>query len=261
MIGYRDLEKGFNGLGITSRQPVIIHAAQANFESVRGGIETLLGALVANAFSIITPAFTYRTMITPENGPLNNGLTYGAGGLSNDMVECFDAGMPPDESLGAFPVIFSHMNGVSRSIHPIFSFFGIHAEEFLSAQTIQEPLAIIEALLAFDSLVVLINVDHTANTSIHLGERLANRRTFVRWALTRDQIIECPNFPGCSSGFGAITKSIEQYSGALHFPGLEINAIPLRELVATSRAMVLADPIALLCQRPDCERCNAIRQK
>jgi aminoglycoside 3-N-acetyltransferase len=132
--------------------------------------------------------------------------------------------------------------------------------EFLGVQSILEPLTIIEALIDQDGLVVLINTDHTANTSIHLGERLANRRTFIRWAMTPERVVECPNFPGCSSGFGAIAKSLEQYSGTLDLSGLNIKAIPLRDLVSTTRDLILADPNALLCQRPNCERCNALRQ-
>jgi len=260
MIGYRDLEKGFKELGLTTQRPVIIHVAQDNFDYVRGGIETLLGALTANVYSIITPAFTYRTMVIPEAGVPNNGITYGTGQQENETVEAFQMTMPADETLGLFPIIFSRLPGVGRSTHPILSFYGIHAMEFLGVQSILEPLTIIEALIDQDGLVVLINTDHTANTSIHLGERLANRRTFIRWAMTPERVVECPNFPGCSSGFGAIAKSLEQYSGTLDLSGLNIKAIPLRDLVSTTRDMILADPNALLCQRPNCERCNALRQ-
>ncbi|MGB8253004.1 MAG: AAC(3) family N-acetyltransferase [Anaerolineaceae bacterium] len=260
MIGYRDLEKGFKELGLIPQRPVIIHVALDSFDFIRGGIETLLGAVTANTYSIITPAFTYRTMVIPEDGSSNNGITYGTGRQANVMVEAFHMDMPADDTLGVFPKIFSRMPGVARSTHPILSFYGIHAEEYLGVQSILEPLTIIEALLDRDGLVVLVNVDHTANTSIHLGERLANRRTFTRWALIHERVVACPNFPGCSSGFGTVTKSVEQFSGTLDLSGLEIKAIPLRDLVATTRDMILADPNALLCQRPDCERCNSLRQ-
>ncbi len=260
MIGYRELEKGIKELGLTPRQPVLIHVGKDDFGFIRGGIETLLGAITANVFSIITPAFTYRTMVIPEDGPPNNGITYGTGSNANVMIEPFHMDIPPDETLGEFPVIFGRMPDVSRSTHPILSFYGLHAKEFLSLQTIPEPLTIIEALLDRDGLVVLINVDHSANTSIHLGERLANRRTFLRWALTYERVVECPNFPGCSSGFGAISKSVESFTGTLNLPGLDIKALPLRDLVATTRNLIHNDPNALLCQRPDCERCNTLRQ-
>jgi aminoglycoside 3-N-acetyltransferase len=259
MIGYRELEKGIKELGLNQEHPVIIHVAQDRFDTIRGGIETLLGALTANIFALVTPAFTYRTMLIPEMGPANNGITYGSGRQANEMVEAYDVGVLPDETLGAFPRIFSRMPGVERSKHPILSFYGLHAEEYLADQTLVNPLAVIEALMSNDGQVVLVNVEHTANTSIHLGEQLASRKTFVRWAMIKDSMVECPNFPGCSSGFNAISSIAEPYCGALHLSGLEIKALPLRDLVNAARGMIESDPNALLCQRPDCERCNAIR--
>jgi aminoglycoside 3-N-acetyltransferase len=259
MIGYRDLDKGFKDLGMNPKFPVVAHVAQDHFENIRGGIETLIGALTANTYSIVTPAFTYRTMLIPENGPPRNGMTYGSGRQANEMVEAFNLDMLPDEALGDFPRVFKHLPGVSRSRHPILSFYGLHADEYLEPQTLQDPLAVIQALMANDGIVVLVNVEQTANTSIHLGERMAGRVSFVRWALSYNNMVACPNFPGCSSGFNAINNSIEPFCGKLQLPGLEIKAIPLRDLVSTACSMIQADPNALLCQRADCERCNVVR--
>ena len=259
MIGYRDLDKGFKDLGLSPKFPVIAHVAQDRFETIRGGMETLIGALTANTYSVVTPAFTYRTMLIPENGPERNGMIYGSGRQANEMVEAYSMDMIPDETLGDFPIIFKHLPGVSRSRHPILSFYGLHADEYLEPQTLQDPLAVIQALMSNDGIVVLVNVEQTANTSIHLGERMANRMSFERWALTCNNMFACTNFPGCSSGFNAINTSIEPFSGKLQLAGLEIKAIPLRDLVSTVRTMIQTDPNALLCQRVDCERCNIIR--
>lgn len=259
MIGYRDLDKGFTDLGLNQKNPVIAHVAHENFETIRGGMETLIGALTAHIAALVTPAFTYRTMLIPEKGPDWNGINYGSGRQANEMVEAFSLDMPPDETLGDFPVIISRLPGVKRSKHPILSFFGVHAEEYLDAQTAYDPLAIINALMSNDGIALLINVEHNANTSIHVGEQLAKRRSFVRWALSYNGMVECPNFPGCSSGFNAISTAVEPFCGRFQLAGLDIKAIPLRDLVNTTRTMVEADPSALLCQRPDCERCNAIR--
>jgi hypothetical protein len=38
-----------------------------------------------------------------------------------------------------------------------------------------------------------------------------------------------------------------------------MRAVPLRALVQTVTEMLAADKLALLCNRPDCERCNAVR--
>jgi len=37
-----------------------------------------------------------------------------------------------------------------------------------------------------------------------------------------------------------------------------IQAVPLKRLFTTVQELVKKDPLALLCQRSDCERCNAV---
>jgi aminoglycoside 3-N-acetyltransferase len=259
MIGYRDLDKGFSDLGLNQRTPVIVHVSNENFETIRGGVETLVGALTAHTYAMVTPAFTYRTMLIPEKGPEKNGISYGSGRQANEMVEAFSLDMPPDENLGNFPVVFSRLPGVIRSRHPILSFYGVNAGEYLDAQTVYDPLAIVHALMSNDGIAVLINVEQTANTSIHVGEQLARRKSFIRWALSYNGMVECPNFPGCSSGFNGINTAIDPFCGKLQLAGLDIKAIPLRDLINTTKTMVEQDPQALLCQRTDCERCACIR--
>ena len=98
--------------------------------------------------------------------------------------------------MGILPETLRNHPSATRTAHPILSFAGINADFTLFTQTLYEPLAPIGALAELDGWVVLINVDHTVNTSIHYAEKLAGRRQFVRWALVGDRVVECPNFPG-----------------------------------------------------------------
>ena len=40
-----------------------------------------------------------------------------------------------------------------------------------------------------------------------------------------------------------------------------VQAMPLQELIETVRQLVKANPLALLCERPECPRCNAVRDE
>jgi aminoglycoside 3-N-acetyltransferase len=103
-------------------------------------------------------------------------------------------------------------------------------------------------------------VDHTSNTSIHYAEKLAGRRQFVRWALTPGRIVECPGFPGDSSGFNAIEEHIQTDCRRVELDGgAFIQAVPLKRLMNVTVELIKKDPLALLCQRADCEMCNAAR--
>ena len=161
--------------------------------------------------------------------------------------------------MGILPESLRNHPAAKRTAHPILSFAGINADLILGTQTLFEPLAPIGALGDEDGWVVLINVDHSVNTSIHYGEKLAGRKQFMRWAVMDNRIVECPNFSGDSSGFNAIASYIKPDTRRVDMGEAFIEALPLRRLFNAVQELIKLDPLALLCQRTDCERCNAVR--
>jgi aminoglycoside 3-N-acetyltransferase len=260
MIAFRDFVVAFRDLDLPPGVPIIAHASLSAFGHVRGGADTLLGAMLECYSTLIMPAFTYKTMITPEIGPPNNGLTYGEGRDYNHMAQFFRLDMPADRLMGILPETLRRHPQAHRSAHPILSFTGVSARDILNSQTIAEPLAPIELLRERGGWVLLLGVDQEVNTSIHNAERLAGRKQFVRWALTRYRVLECPAFPGCSDGFGALSPNLTQILRQTQVGTGMIQAIPLRELTEIVRSQVEADPLALLCDRSYCARCEAVRR-
>lgn len=260
MISFRDFVLAFRDLGIPSDSPVIAHASLSAFGHVRGGAETLLGAMIHSYSSIIMPAFTYHTMVVPEIGPPNNGLRYSEDSVSNKTAEFFYIDMPADRLMGILPETMRKHPEARRSNHPILSFVGIHADRVLDRQSVYEPLMPIEALREKEGWVLLLGVGQEVNTSIHNAERLAGRKQFVRWALTPDGIQECLGFPGCSEGFGALSSSIASFSRHVKVGLGSITAIPIIELTETVVQRIKEDPQELLCNRTYCPRCESVRQ-
>lgn len=258
MLDYRKLVSALRRLDLRSR-PVIAHAALSKFGRVNGGAETLLGALLDSVGALVVPTFTYKTMVTPEVGPPNNGMTYGKDLDQNLMAQPFTPDMPADPLMGVLPETVRRHPRARRTSHPILSFAGIRADEFLEAQTLFNPLAPIGALADAGGWVLLLGVDHTVNTSIHYGEKLAGRMQFTRWALTLTRVRECPGFPGCSAGFNAIQPDIVRETRVAQVGEAQVQAIPLKELLQAVMARIRRDPLALLCDEPDCPRCNAVR--
>jgi aminoglycoside 3-N-acetyltransferase len=205
------------------------------------------------------PTFTYKSMITPEVGPPNNGLTYGSQLDQNRMAEPFHLDMRADPLMGILPETLRHYPGMNRTAHPILSFAGVNAGDALNTQTIYNPFAPIGWLADRDGWVLLLGVNYTVNSSMHFAEKLAGRRQFVRWALTKKRIVECPGFPGCSEGFEAVRPDIANVSRRAQVNNSFIEAVPLHPLLQAVEMRIKRDPLALLCQREDCERCNAIR--
>ncbi len=255
-VSLSDLKTGLSKLGLT-KNLVIAHASLRAFGSVDA--ETMLSALLDSTRGFIMPTFTYKTMLNPEVGPPQNGITYGSQADLNKMAEPFHADMPVDPSMGVLPEVLRKHPKARRSSHPIQSFAGINADAIINSQTIFNSLGLIGTLADNDGWVLLLGVDHTVNTSIHYGEKLAGRMQFIRWALTPEKVVECPGFPGDSDGFNAIAIDVEKHTRRVEINGASVQAIHLKSLINAVVQKIKDNPFALLCTRSDCERCNAVR--
>jgi aminoglycoside 3-N-acetyltransferase len=197
-------------------------------------------------------------MVTPVTGPPRNGITYGSPDI-NRMAVPFTPDLPADKLMGIVPETLRRHPQARRSFHPILSFAGINANFALEAQTLYNPLAPIGALAEQGGWLLLMGVDHTVNTSIHYAEKLAGRRQFTRWALTPQRIVECPGFPGCSLGFGALARDLTRATRSTRVGKTFVHAVPLTALFEIVGMLLKKDSDALLCDRADCARCNAVR--
>lgn len=258
MLTFRDFLTAFRSLNL-GQSPIIAHASLSAFGEVQGGAETVVGAMLAVVPHVTMPSFTYRTMITPEVGPPDNGITYGSGSEANKMAEFFRPDMPADRLMGVIPETLRQHSRAKRSLHPIYSFCGVNADTALQAQTLADPFGPIRILTEEGGWVLLMGVDHTANTSIHYGEQVAGRKQFIRWALTLQGVIACPRWPGCSYGFNKIAPRLSGISRQITLGQSTIHATPLKALVDITVQMISEDPLALLCNDIGCERCNAVR--
>jgi aminoglycoside 3-N-acetyltransferase len=258
-FSFRDIYNSLRKLELDRKRAVIAHVSLSAFGHVSGGAETLVGALISISEALIMPAFTYKTMVIPEVGPLGNAIEYGSGIYTNRMAHFFYHDMPVDRLIGSVPEALRVYPKAARSSHPILSFTGFNAQRFLEAQSVNEPLAPIRRLHQEAGWVLLLGVGYTVNTSLHYAEWLAGRKQFLRWALTSNGVIACPGFPGCSDGFNALEPDLSQVTRRVQIGNVQVQAIPLVDLVQAACERMAADPFALLCSRPDCERCNAVR--
>jgi aminoglycoside 3-N-acetyltransferase len=259
MLRFRDLSNAFHQLDLGGK-PVVAHASFSSFGEVQGGPATVLGALLSEVKSLIMPTFTYKTMVVPEEGPPDNGITYGSARDANRMAEFFDPNMPADKSMGVIAEMLRQHPDARRSIHPIYSFAGLNADKAIFAQTLEDPFAPIAVMAKEEGWVLLMGVGHRANTSIHYGEQLAGRRQFVRWALTYHGVIASPRWPGCSSGFEQTAPHIAWFTQKIQIGSALVQAIPLPSLLSVVQELIEENPHALLCDRQECERCNTVRE-
>lgn len=259
MISYRDIVQSLQQVGVVHSSRLIVHASLSAFGPVAGGAETLVGALLASAETVVMPSFTLRTMVVPPVGPPDNALEYGDPEGMNDSAEIFRPDLAADEAMGVVAETLRRHPKAGRSHHPLLSFTGVNAEEGLAAQTLEAPLAPVAWLAEYDGDALLVGVDHRASTSVHWAEKLAGRKQFVRWALTPDGVVICPGIPGCSDGFAVLASRLEGVARRADLGQASIELVPLRDLLHVAGGWIREDPRALLCDRPGCERCAAVR--
>lgn len=265
VITVRELLAGLESLPIKG-QAVIAHGSFKSLGEVQGGPRVVIDALVKTCGSLVMPTFTYQTMVTPLVGPPNNALDYTAEESNRRKQDDstyqaipFHRDLPADTEMGILAETLRQHAGAKRTLHPILSFAGINADYALERQTIYDPFAPIGALAEKDGWVVMIGVDHSVNTSIHYAEKLAGRKQFIRWALTRKRIVQCPNFPGDSSGFDAIAEFLDNDVETVIIGDARVQALQLNNLIDRVKILLRTNPLALLCQRTNCPRCNAVR--
>ena len=259
MLTFNDMVVAFETLGLRNK-PIIAHASLGAFGHVEGGPDSVVTGLAYATGAFIMPTHTYKTMVTPASGPANNAINYMRGQQWNRLSEPYQNDMPADPMMGVVPESMRKWPEARRSMHPILSFCGFRAEKILETQTIDEPFAPVRALVEKDGWVLLLGVDHTANTSIHFAEKLAGRNQFVRWALTKAGIVTRPGFPGCSAGFHAIEPEVLPFTKTINVGNAVVRALPLRALMVRVIEMIKKDRHALLCNRSDCERCAEVRK-
>jgi aminoglycoside 3-N-acetyltransferase len=259
MITYRDFTRALDELDIQAHSRIILHAAIEPFGDVAGGAESLIGAVVNRCELVIVPTFTPQTMITPYVGPADNALKYGSGEVENLNAAIFNPDLPVAPYLGVVNELLRKHPRAQRSSHPILSFSGINARETLDAQDLEQPLGPIDWLANYDGDVLMMGRDQTANIALHLAEKLAGRKTFIRWALTRTGVVECKYMPGCAEGFEFVRGRLGAITRATTLNAVVLEAIPLRDLLNLAVGWIREDPRALLCDRRGCPHCATVR--
>lgn len=259
-FGYRDILLALRGIGLAGEGRILAIGPSLVPESIRGGPAALAAALASSSRTVIAPAFTYQTMVYPAQGPDDNAVDYPEASAASVEAEFFRASTPVSPLLGPLPETLRRMEGAARSGHPILSFTGLGAEEILESQTPEEPFAPVDALARAGGDVLILGNDPPANVALHLAERRAGRKQFVRWGLTPKGVVECPGFPGCTRAFDTIEGKLAGAVRRETIGSFPMVRIPLRDLLNTAAGWIRQDPQAMLCENPDCPFCAAVRK-
>lgn len=261
MLQYRDIRKALDDLHIRRGDPAIVHVSASLLSQVRGGAQTILGALLAGIDNLLIPSFTYNTMIIPEVGPADNLMEYGSGRTNNLNAAIFSNDLPADFEDCEISEFFRHYPDVTRSDHPILSFLGLGLDAALSMQSVADPYGHIAYLRGKGVKILLMAKDASSIFSLHLAIKQSGRKQFTRWALTSQGVQECQFYPGCADGFHKLFFYMEDQLKQIQVQEEVWHALPLDATLETAERLIKKDPYALLCNDLQCEKCNLIRKE
>jgi aminoglycoside 3-N-acetyltransferase len=244
-----DITRALRSLGVGAGDLLAVHSSLSSFGRVDGGARAVAQALVDSVSpggSVFVPTFNYGQL-------------------------AFDPAATPSLA-GAITEAFRQLPGVVRSGQPTHPWAGMgpDAPDILDGHERATPFgpgSPVWKLWERNAWVLLMGVDHRANSMIHVAEELERlpylEQTRVAKVLREGQIIEqIVRRPGHSAGFNKLDaplRAADQVRNTM-VGRAKLMLIRAADIVARARAMLQHDPAALLCDDTACERCAEARR-
>jgi aminoglycoside 3-N-acetyltransferase len=244
-------------------RPLCVHASLRSFGQVAGGADAVIDGILAAECTILVPSFSRHYVAPPDTSamrPARNAIDYtdlradwpGEGRVyTPDTTEI-------EPYLGTIPRTVVERVGRVRGHNPMNSFaaLGPLAVGLVSSQNLVDVYAPLKELAAHGGAVVLMGVDLTSMTLIHLAEEVAGRMLLRRWSLGADQSVVMGAVGSCSSGFWKLEGVLAPLERRLQVGESLWRIFPAAETVALAATAIERDPSITACGDPDCARCR-----
>jgi aminoglycoside 3-N-acetyltransferase len=258
-VSRKTLADGLRQLGLEGK-PVAVHSSLRSFGRVEGGAGTVISALREVCSTILMPGFQCAAKILPppEKRYRQNGCDYAVHFDFVNPPRPFDVnGAPLHPKMGAVCQTFAARPDTLRSSHPWHSWLGSgkNAGAWLANhpwETTNRPL---ETLAADGGFALLLGVNLTSCTAIHVAEERAGRRPFIRWAMDSNRVIREVATSGCAKGFEALAPHCRHLFRSVKIGECLAQAAPVAELLNCLSPVIRTQPELTRCS-PDCLRCR-----
>lgn len=274
MYDRASLTADLRALGVPSGALLLLHSGFRSLGPVLGGPDTVIAALreaLGPEGTLAVPTFTTQ-LIDPQTWPSPPPPEERARIMAS--MPGFDPETSPPHHMGAIATALWKTPGALRSRHPVTSWtaLGPLAEALLRDHPLDDPEGRdgpIGRAWQWGGLVLLLGVDHDANTTLHLAESL----------LEMPHLLELPDrWPDDASGervWRLVRKTTKCSDGFVKFrlhaqrAGIvtsgrvgdaDCQLMRSRDLVRVASELLARDPTALLCDDPDCVHCPTSRR-
>lgn len=258
-VSRETIAEALRRLGLSGK-PVVVHSSLKSFGHVSGGADTVIQSLRDVCSTVLMPGFQCAAKILPppEKRYRQNGCDYAVHFDFVNPPRPFDVRAAPlHPKMGAVCHTFAAKTETHRSYHPWHSWLGVgeRAAEWLGDHPWQTTNRPIELMAEVGGFVLLLGVNLTSCTAVHISEELAGRRPFIRWAMDDKQEIHEVATSGCAKGFEALMPHCRHLFRAERIRNCLAQAAPLKELINTLAPVIRQQPELTRCSS-DCLRCH-----
>ena len=173
------LSEQLEACGIREGQTIIVHCSLSKLGWVVGGAEVVIQALIRAVGSngtIVMPTQTWKNLDPSRN---LHEIPRSWWSIVREYWPAYDPAITPSVGMGVVAELFRTWPGAKRSSHPVRSFaaLGAKAQWLVNDHDLEDvfgnssPLG---KLYDLDGYILLIGVNHSSNTSLHLAEYRAN---------------------------------------------------------------------------------------
>ena len=255
-----DITDAATNLGIEGR-PVTVHSSLKSFGRVDGRAQTAVDGLLAAGCTVVVPTFSsdYQTAAPKGMQPPRNGWDYdgphGDKALSDEVYTA--ESMEMNRTMGAIPRALLSMDDRVRGNHPLCSFtaVGLFAREIIDPQTPMDVFAPLRVIAEMKGHYLLMGVDLTSMTAIHLAENNSGRNSFIRWARGKNGQPIMVFKGGCSVGFGNFDPIVQSMERRLTVGKSPWRVFPAQELLDRCADAIRQNPRITRCDKEEC-RCD-----
>ncbi|MBO0813460.1 MAG: AAC(3) family N-acetyltransferase [Microlunatus sp.] len=269
-LGVDEIADGVTRLGLSKRSSVVVHASLRSFGQVQGGAAAVVNALRRVCGTVLMMAGSGDLTRVPAppglirpNNAFWNADSWEDFDLAVQAATPYRIDLPVDRWLGVIAETLRATPGAVRGPHPLISFaaLGDRAEDLISHERLDLPLGSLARLAVLDGEVLLLGVDHTSNTTIHLAEQRLGRGSFYRYARHGWGLwLELPNVAGESHQFDQIEPLLRERTSETIIGKCRARRVRVRDVIDVATEMITADPTALLCREAECRCGAALRQ-
>lgn len=255
-----DIRRGVRASGLAGRA-VCAHGSLSSFGHVEGGAGAVVNAFLEEGCTLLVPAFSSGFELAPPTNVrvARNGRDQEARWPNPGAGRIYTTGTNEvDREMGAIPAAVLAREGRVRGRHAFDSFaaVGPAARELVGGQAPRDVYAPLAALARACGCVVLMGVGLERMTLLHVAEREAGRRLFIRWA--NDEGGEPTGFEvgGCSEGFGRLAPALRPAARVTKVGESVWTVYDAARALRLAADAIRAEPGVTHCGRADCERCD-----